>query len=514
MQWLVLGRSPCDQAAIMAAPPSKQFVRCGPWALAATILGSSMAFIDGTVVNVALPALQSDLGATVSDVQWIVESYALLLAALLLPGGSLGDLYGRRKVFATGVVVFGLASACCGLAPTVSTLIAARALQGVGGAMLVPGSLSLISASFPVQERGRAIGTWSGFTAITTAIGPIVGGWLIQHVSWRWVFFINLPIAVAVLALTLRIAESRNPDQSQNSLDWVGALLAVIGLGGMVFALIQPTYGLIAGLAGLTASIAFIFVERRARAPMLPLALFRSRNFTGANLLTLFLYAAFSAVLFFFPMDLIQIEGYSPTQAGAALLPLILLLFFLSRWSGGLVARYGAKPPLVVGPLIMGFGFALFAVPGVGGSYWTTYFPAVVVLGLGTAVSVAPLTTAVMNSVSQDYAGAASGINNAVSRIAGLLAIAALGFLLIAVFNRNLDVRLHSSSVPQDVLAQIDLQQSKMAGIQTTNAVARQAIDQSFLAGYRTLLWVAVALSIAGSLSSAILIHDRVDDAV
>ncbi len=506
-----IARPPCDEAAIVAAPAGKPFVRRGPWVLAATILGSSMAFIDGTVVNVALPALQTGLGATVSDVQWIVESYALLLAALLLPGGSLGDLYGRRKVFATGVVVFGLASACCGLAPNVSMLIAARAFQGVGGALLVPGSLSLISASFPVEERGRAIGTWSGFTAITSAIGPVLGGWLIQHASWRWVFFINLPIAAAVLALTLRIPESRNPGHSQNHLDWAGALLALIGLGEMVFALIQPTHGLIAGLAGITASIAFVFVERRSPAPMIPLALFRSRNFTGANLLTLLLYAAFSAVLFFFPMDLIQIEGYSPTKAGAALLPLILLLFFLSRWSGGLVARYGAKPPLVVGPLIMGVGFALFALPGIGGSYWTTFFPAVIVLGLGTAVSVAPLTTAVMNSVSQDHAGAASGINNAVSRIAGLLAIAALGFVLIAVFNRNLDVRLRSSSVPQDVLEQIDSQRSKLAGIQTTNAGAREAINQSFLAGYRTLLWVAVALSMAGSLSAALIIHDRVE---
>ena len=376
----------------------------------------------------------------------------------------------------------------------------------------MPGSLSLISASFPVEERGRAIGTWSGFTAITTAIGPVLGGWLIQYASWRWVFFINLPIAAAVLALTLRIPESRNPGHSQNHLDWAGALLAVIETGWNRLCS-DPAYGhgLIAGLAGITACIAFVFVERRSPAPTIPLALFRSRNFTGANLLTLLLYAAFSAVLFFFPMDLIQIEGYSPTKAGAALLPLILLLFFLSRWSGGLVARYGAKPPLVVGPLIMGVGFALFALPGIGGSYWTTFFPAVIVLGLGTAVSVAPLTTAVMNSVSQDHAGAASGINNAVSRIAGLLAIAALGFVLIAVFNRNLDVRLRSSSVPQDVLEQIDSQRSKLAGIQTTNAGAREAINQSFLAGYRTLLWVAVALSMAGSLSAALIIHDRVE---
>ncbi len=506
-------RPPCDEGTIIAGSPAILTPGKSRWILAATILGTSMAFIDGTVVNVALPALQTALHATVSDIQWVVEAYALLLASLLLVGGSLGDRYGRKKIFIYGVLLFAAASAGCGFADSISLLILARGVQGVGAALLVPGSLAIISASFPADKRGRAIGTWSGFTAITATIGPVLGGWLVDHASWRWVFFINLPLAVIVIGITLwHVPESRN-DGMPNKLDWAGALLATAGLGAITFSLIEAPRGgiavTLAGVIGVITLIGFLLVEARSPSPMVSMALFRSRNFSGANLLTFFLYAAFGGILFFLPLNLIQVQHYSATAAGASLLPLILMIFVLSRWSGGLISRYGPKTPLTIGPLVAGIGFVFLLRVGIGGSYWMTFFPAVVVLGFGMAISVAPLTTTVMNAVPQSQAGIASGINNAVSRIAGLLAVAVFGLMLYSGFNHALDRRLDALSLAPAERQNVDRARPNLAAIQTANPLVNLAIAESFLSGYRIVLWVAIGLTIASALSARFLSSEQ-----
>jgi EmrB/QacA subfamily drug resistance transporter len=482
-----------------------------------------MAMIDNTVVNVALPVLQTVLNATAADVQWIVESYALFLAALILVGGSLGDRFGRRRIFAYGVALFAAASVWCGLAPNVNQLIIARAVQGIGGALLVPGSLAIISASFNAEQRGRAIGTWSGFTGITSALGPVLGGWLIENASWRWIFFLNVPLAAIVLSIAFWRMPDFDEEETATKLDWWGAGLAAVGLGTLVYGLIESSHlslahpRVISALAvSVVALLAFIFVEANSRAPMMPLTLFRSRTFSGANLLTLLLYSALSGVLFFFPFNLIQVQGYSATAAGSAFLPLILIMFLLSRWSGGLVGRYGAKRPLTIGPIIAAIGFGLFAIPGIGGSYWTTFFPAVLVLGLGMAITVAPLTTTVMGAVKVRQAGIASGINNAVARTAGLLSIAVLSIIVLRAFNFGLDRRLAPLKIPPEVQQVLDQQRIKLAGAEVPaglsnelSAALRRAIAESFVDSFRLVIFIAVGLALVSALIAALTLKNR-----
>lgn len=416
-------KQPCDEGVILSKeaewPCSPS---AGPWVLAATILGTSMAFIDETAVTVALPSIQSGLSATLIDAQWVVEAYTLLLAALVLIGGSLGDHFGRRRVFVSGIVLFALASVWCGLAPGPEQLIAARAVQGVGGALLVPNSLAIIGASFEEERRGKAIGTWAGLTGLTMILGPVLGGYLTESFSWRGVFFINVPLAVAVLAITLlRVPESR--DEEARGLDLPGAGLAAVGLASVVFGLLESSRAglsdpLVIGslVIGAVALAAFVAVEGRIREPMVPLSLFRSRNFTGANVFTLLLYFALAGTLFFLPFNLIQAQGYSATAAGAAVVPVVVLMFLLSRYTGSLTDRSGPRLPLVLGPSVSALGFALFAVPGTGGSYWTTFFPAAVVLGVGLAILVPAVTTVALNSVEARHSGLASAINNSFRR--------------------------------------------------------------------------------------------------
>ncbi len=505
-----IGLPPCDEGVIRCAEPASASARPAQrWTLAAAILGSSMAFIDGTIVNVALPAIQRNLEATAADMQWVVEAYALFLAALLLVGGALGDRFGRRKVFLAGVMLFAMASIACALAPDVEALILARGVQGIGGALLVPGSLTLISAVFPEGERGRAIGTWSGFSGIAAAMGPVVGGWLVDHHSWKWAFLINVPLAAAVLYIGMRhVPESRGA--AGRGLDVKGAILATIGLLGVVFAFIEAPVrqwsspavlsALLAGCAGLGL---FAWVEGRQRWPMLPLSLFRSRNFAGANLLTLCLYAGLGGGLYFFPLNLIQVHGYSAAAAGAALLPFIFIMFILSRWAGRLVDRFGPRRPLMAGPVVAAVGFALFAWPGTEGSYWTTYFPAVVVLGLGMAATVAPLTTTVMNAVDQDSAGMASGVNNAVSRTAALLAIAVFGMALAWVFEASLRAQLEIMKVAPDTVATMLGQVDRLAAMEIPNGLdaglatsLQSAVRGAYVAGFRWVMALSAGLAV------------------
>jgi len=492
------------------------------WILAATILGSSMAFIDGSVVNIALPVLQKSLSATLTDAQWVVDAYALVLASFLLAGGALGDHLGQTRVFNAGVTIFAAASIWCGAASNAPQLIAARTVQGLGAAMFVPGSLALITETFPANERGKAIGTWSAMTSLSTIAGPILGGWLIQAISWRAIFFINIPIAAATLLVLAYAKQSASREGNARPIDWTGTLLITAALAALTYALIEAPahrnrigvsdYGAVA--VSLAALVVFIIHERRVANPIVPPAMFRSRSFTAANVLTLLLYTALSSIMFLLPYNLIQLRGYSPFQAGAAFLPFVLTMSLLSRWSGALADRIGPRVPLIVGPLVTTVGCVLLALPNLGGSYWTALFPGILVVAIGVAIMVAPLTTTVMTSIDDEReAGTASGINNAVARVAGLLAIALFGGISIIVFGRDLDRRLAGETpavrkvMAEQTLRLADAQPPADADPQTRQRI-QSAIDDSFLHAFRLNMLVAAALA-AGSAGAALAIRRR-----
>jgi len=517
-----LTQSPCDKGVIRGADKAGQCAeRAKPWVLAATILGSSMAFIDGSVVNVALPAIQKDLSTSLSRMQWVVNGYMLMLASLILVGGAAGDRFGRRLIFMLGIALFALASIWCGLAGSAGMLIAARMAQGVAGALMIPSSLAIISASFDHSERGKAIGTWAGFSAIAAAIGPVLGGALVDALSWRAIFFINVPLAIGALAITLRFVPESRAEQANGRLDWSGALLAALGLGGLTYALIGSSelgWGEPKVIGGFVASVVllsgFILNEARRAAPMLPLKLFRSPTFAGANLMTLMLYAGLGGSLFFLPFNLIQVQGYSATAAGAAFLPFTIIMGGFSRWSGALMDRIGRKPPLIVGPLITAGGLALLAVPTKGGMYWSTFFPPIVVLGIGMVIAVAPLTTTVINAVEDRYSSTASGVNNAVSRIASLLAVAVLGVVAVAVFESGLDDQLAHINAPIAAEQTVRENSDQLAAVAVPEDVPadmrqalRGAIDAAFVSGFRAVMLTAAGLALLAAGCAAVLIQ-------
>jgi EmrB/QacA subfamily drug resistance transporter len=406
--------------------------RTGRGIVAAAVLGSGMAFLDGTIVNVALVRIGTDLDASLADLQWVSNGYLLSLASLILLGGSLGDRFGRRRIFVLGVVGFAVASAICGAAPTPGLLIAARVLQGVAGAMLTPGSLSMIEASIRREDRARAIGSWSGLGGVAGAIGPFVGGWLVQYASWRWAFFLNLPLAAVTVVLARRfVPETRDEQAERGRFDVLGAVLATATLALTTYALIQhATLGpaLTAALAGagVLVGVGFVVVERRTRTPMVQPSLFRERQFTGANAMTLIVYGALGAVMFFLTLQLQTVLGYGPLLAGLATLPMTLLMLFLAARGGELGARIGPRLPMTVGPLVCAAGVAFLSLLQAGSSYVTGVLPGVVLFGLGLCLLVAPLTATVLGAAPERYAGAASGVNNAVARAGSLLAVAAL----------------------------------------------------------------------------------------
>lgn len=488
-----MNRGPSDRAA-------------SAWVLVATILGSAMPGIDSTAVNVALPILQREMHAGADATQWVVEGYALFLSALILVGGSLGDRLGRRRMFLLGIYIFAGSSLACALAQNVSQLIAARCIQGIGGALLVPESLALITATFDEKRRGAAIGTWSGFLAATLSIGPLLGGWLVQTMSWRAVFFINLPIAAIVVIVTGRfVAESRD-EHGGERIDWLGAGTATAALAFLTYGLIalqnpdDTVIGLAAVFSGVALLVAFVFVERRSSSPIVPPGIFASADFTVANVYTLLLYAALGGALFFVPFNLINVQRYTPVAAGGALLPMIALMFVSSRWAGALVGRIGARIPLAAGALFAALGFVAFALTGVGGSYWTTFFPAVLLLGVGTSTFVAPLTTTVMNAAPAEHAGSASGINNAVSRVAGLLAVAILGIVIVASTHRA--VQHNDAALPPQVRSALE-NTSLLSGRAPDREIApalrpaaQETVNRSYAEGFRDAMLVCAGLSL------------------
>jgi EmrB/QacA subfamily drug resistance transporter len=507
------------------APPTRiEPGSTGRWVLVSSILASGMVFIDGTALSIALPSMQAALQATGTDLLWITNAFSLPLAALLLLGGSLGDCFGRKRIFGLGIVVFAIGSLACGLAVGVPTLIGARVVQGIGGALMIPGALAMVSTFFGPAERGRAIGTWSAFSVLATAIGPVLGGILARAGLWRWVFFINLPFAVIALGvLFVQVPDAGRPVLAARIDAW-GALTITLGLAGINYALIQGSKAgfenhrvLPALLLGALSLVMFVIIEHSLKQPVLPLEVFKSRALTAASLLSLVFYMALHGMLFFLPLNLIQVQGYDPALAGLTQLPLMALLIGLSRFAGALVDQHGPRRPLILGPLVAGFGFWWFSLPSVTAGpreFATAFLPGLLLVGAGLGLTAVPLSTTVMDSMSPEQLGLASGINSTLSRLAGVMAIAILGPVALFGFNRSLTAETAKLGLPTEAKVELARESVKLAearppaNLAPETAVAvRAGIKLAFVDAFRLIARLTALLSWFGAVVAGCLLE-------
>ncbi|RFM30585.1 MFS transporter [Deminuibacter soli] len=497
----------------------------GRWIMVSAILASAMAFIDGTALNVVLPSLQQSLQASAADLFWILNAYLLMLAALILIGGSMGDQLGRKKVFMTGICIFIIGSAACGLSHGVNFLIICRIIQGIGGAFMIPGSLSLVSSSINEKERGKAIGTWSSITTVVTIGGPILGGALGDAGLWRYIFFINIPIGLVALFILWKYVKEIKDEGSSHQLDYAGAIAIASGLALLTFGFLRvPALGwghwqvYVSITAGVLLIPAFIRIEQKSRHPMMPLHLFRNATFSGANLLTFFLYAGLGAGMLFLSLNLVQVQGYTQLQSGLTFLPFTILMVVLARFAGSLADKHGPKWLLVAGPATAGVGLLLLSfVRQTSGhaAYWHTFFPGIVVFGLGMSFTVAPLTAAVMGAVSDQFSGTASGVNNAMTRISNVFANAIFGALAVLFFSGALQKQLQHTSINGNIQQQIMAQAGSLGDAHVPDAVQDKAAvkeyyHQSFIAAYAAILRISAALAWLGALMALLFIKNAV----
>lgn len=515
-------RPPCEGAAAEAAPETPGCAaHARRWVLAGTVLASSTVFLESTVINVALPAIQGALGAAIAELQWIANAYTLVVAALTLVGGALGDRFGRRRMLAIGLVVFIAGTCAAALAGSGIALIAARAVQGLGAALVEPNSLAHLSASFPRNARGRAIGVWSAASAVTGGGSPLIGGWLVDAGSWRAVFLLAIPFALVALVLAVaRMPESRASAAAR--IDVAGAALATLALAAITYGLIAAAAGAArpvswgAVLLGMALLAAFVWHEARTRSPMVPLGLFRVRTFSAANLLTLLLYFAISGTFFLLPLNLAQAHGYSATWIGTVYLPFALAMGVLSHWAGGLVDRWGAKRPLVIGPLITAAGLALLGRPGPDSAYWSAFFAPMLLVGIGMAVTVAPLTAVVMGTVEPGRAGVASGINNTVARLASLLAVAVVGLIALTAFRSALPRHFEAFDVPAPLSAAVLAERSSLGDVRLpveadgeTRTRATHAVRAAVADAFAVVAWISAGLAVGSAICAGLWLENN-----